>query len=213
MVKEVNYTEAFKRPFEDIRKLIIGCLLNIIPIIGFFATGYTMKAGEITLKNKKDLPEWTDWGRLFVDGLLAFVIGVVWFLPAIILIVIGAIGVGATALLSGGALTATDVLATLGLPVIIALVLGLIAMYFVPLAVMGYVSTRKIGEAFKIGTILRKGLKGKYFIVWLVSFVVGMVLSLIASMTYVLSIILSPAASFISMIIGITLVASIYKEL
>ena len=62
----VDYGAAISRPFEDIKKLIIGCLLNIIPIVNFLAMGYVFDAAKMTLGKKKGLPEWDNWGDLFM---------------------------------------------------------------------------------------------------------------------------------------------------
>jgi hypothetical protein len=43
----VNYTDAFEKPFTDIKNLLIGILLSIIPVISWFAVGFQMKCSGV----------------------------------------------------------------------------------------------------------------------------------------------------------------------
>ena len=65
---------AVIRPFTDFKKLLIGILLNIIPVINFFALGYLLECGRTP---KKDLPEWKNFGDFFVEGFFAAVIALI----------------------------------------------------------------------------------------------------------------------------------------
>src|SRR3989338_4257009 len=86
-----DFSTAFKKPFGDIKKLLIGCLLNLIPIVNLFATGYFFQVAKNTMAKKKDLPEWKDWKDLFVNGCLVALATVLYAIPAIIvgLVVMG----------------------------------------------------------------------------------------------------------------------------
>ena len=63
----MDYIGAIKRSFSDWKKLLIGCLLNIIPITNLFSIGYTLECARSELKNKRELPAWEKWGDLFVN--------------------------------------------------------------------------------------------------------------------------------------------------
>ena len=65
-----DYGELLKRPFTSVKALIIGTLLSILPIVNFFAVGFQARAGKLAIQGKKGLPEFTEWGDLFVKGLL-----------------------------------------------------------------------------------------------------------------------------------------------
>ncbi|MBT3984725.1 DUF4013 domain-containing protein [archaeon] len=220
MVKKVksgmDFKSAMKRPFQDTTKLIIGCALNIVPIVNFLATGYVLKSGKLTLNKKNDLPEWTDWGNLFIMGLLAAVIGLIWMIPAIVVAVIGG-GAAIASLVTAGATGATGLgvggLAGAGVLLVIAALLALIAAYFAPLAVLGYVDKGNFGDGFDFSTIFKKAFTGDYAIAWLLTGVVAIVLGTVAGIIPYVNFILSPAASFISMMIGITLIGSVYRNL
>ena len=79
---------SFTYMFEDeswIMKIVIGGILSIIPIVNFMVFGYVLEA----LKRAADdmdvpLPEWDDFGGMFMKGLMVFVIGLVYSIPAIV---------------------------------------------------------------------------------------------------------------------------------
>ena len=80
----VNYNIAFKRHFTDIKKLIIGLIIGIIPIVNFIATGYHLECAKTAMNKKFKLPDWKNFGKLFVNGFLASVITFIYLLPAIL---------------------------------------------------------------------------------------------------------------------------------
>jgi hypothetical protein len=217
MVKKssgMDFNSAIKRPFQDVTKLVIGCALNIVPIVNFLSMGYVLKSGGMTLKGNNKLPEWQDWGKLFVTGLLSVIIALIWMIPALVLFAIGGgaafasmMTAGATGGLSLGGLAGAGVLFAIGG------LLALIAAYFLPAAILGYVKNDKFGNAFDFSTVFKKALNGNYFVAWILSVVVGIVLGIIGGIIPYVSIVLSPAASFISAMIGITLIGSVYKNL
>lgn len=50
--------------------LLIGAILCCIPIAHFFAFGYLYQvSNSVSEKQRLQLPEWTNWGQLFKDGL------------------------------------------------------------------------------------------------------------------------------------------------
>ena len=210
----MDFNSAIKRPFQDVTKLIIGCALNIVPIVNFLSMGYVLKSGGMTLKGNNKMPEWQDWGKLFVTGLLSVIIALIWMIPALILFAIGGgtafasmMTAGATGGLSLGGLAGAGLLFALGG------LLALIAAYFLPAAVLGYVKSDNFGSGFDFSTVFKKALNGDYFVAWLLSVVVALVLGFIGGIIPYLNFVLSPAASFISAMIGITLIGSVYKNL
>jgi hypothetical protein len=91
--RSVDFVEALKRPFMDTRKFLIGAILGIIPFLNFTVIGYTMNSTGFTKEGvKKDsLPEWGNYGDLFTKGLVAALISIILFLPAI-LVLFGTVG-------------------------------------------------------------------------------------------------------------------------
>jgi hypothetical protein len=89
---------AFTYPFEDkdwLKKIAIGGVVTIVPIVNFIAVGYAFR----TLRNLLDgqetpLPEWDDWGGDFMLGLIPALAGIVYQIPTWILSMISGIFAG-----------------------------------------------------------------------------------------------------------------------
>src|SRR5215212_186394 len=80
---------AFGYTFQDpnwLKKIVIGGLLLIIPIFGWFVVGgYGIRVMRNVLSGTDlPLPEWDDLGALFMDGLSAFIVTLIWWIPIII---------------------------------------------------------------------------------------------------------------------------------
>lgn len=188
----VNYAEALKKPFSDIKKLLIYIALSIIPIINFMSVGYLLDTAETSMKKKKDLPEWKDFARLFVEGVKAFVIGIVYMIPIFIM---GAFVFGPmmTSLLEFNMdfIFENLMLMSTGL-----IVLGLIALligYFSLGALMRYSKTRNMKEAFNFNAISKKVFTGKYFAAWFIGLIIFVLVSAVFSLIPVIGQILGGA--------------------
>lgn len=217
----VDYGKAIKRPFSDLKKLGVGALLYMIPFIniitGFFASGYTLSCAKTAMKKDFKLPEWKEWGQLFVKGLLATIIGFIYFIPAMI---VGMI-VGGAAILT--TLGSGNMFAAAGVSIfgfIIFLIVALITLYVIPIAIMTYVGKDNFGAAFNIGLIFKKVLVGEYFAVWIIAAVYAIVVSIIASLLNLLLAvtiigpwIVSGLASIIIWITMMTMFGEVYPKL
>lgn len=150
--------------------ILIGLLL-FLPI-----SGYMLEA----LKNVRDgratpLPEWTDWGGLFRKGLIVFLIGLVYNIPALIFACLSA-GVN-----FGIQEADPDLAATLGIAVAclscIQVILSLIANALLPAAIIRYADYDTFGSAFQFGEIWSfiSSNIGDYIIVILLTWVAGFI--------------------------------------
>ncbi len=91
----MNYGKSFSFVFDDknwVQKIIIGGILNLIPIVNLVAIGYTLRV----LRNAATgvdpaLPEWDDFADYFVKGLVSILGAVVWALPIILLSILMAL--------------------------------------------------------------------------------------------------------------------------
>jgi Protein of unknown function (DUF4013) len=83
----VDVGRAFSFVFQDPRwvsKVAIGALMMLIPIFGWLVLfGYTMRVTRLVATTGTDLPlpEWDDFGGLFMEGLRAFGVAFIWSLP------------------------------------------------------------------------------------------------------------------------------------
>ncbi|MBE0523740.1 MAG: DUF4013 domain-containing protein, partial [Methanosarcinales archaeon] len=69
--------EAIKYPTTDdswIKKVIIGGILGIIPIVNLVVFGYYLKVIKENIEGKTGMPDWEDWGSLFIKGIVMVVI-------------------------------------------------------------------------------------------------------------------------------------------
>ncbi len=86
----MDFGKAFTFVFEDdgwITKLLIGGIILLIPIIGWLVVaGWMLEIGRrVAAGEPAVLPDWNDFGAYLVRGLKAFVVGLVYSLPVIIL--------------------------------------------------------------------------------------------------------------------------------
>ena len=150
-------------PEEDdwIKKTVIGGVLALfsflfIPI--FFLIGYQVAVVRKVMNGEEHpLPDWDDWGKLFMDGLVLWVAQFVYALPVVLLSLCsffiwvpaatdpgGDIG----AALSGAAIFGLVVLACLVFLFAIALA------FIIPALYVQYARTGEFGPMFQIGEVI-----------------------------------------------------------
>lgn len=222
----VDYNLSFRKPFSDFRKLVIGIVVNIIPIVNLISYGYTLESSDIKRGEQTDkMEEWEDFGGFFVKGLSAFIISLVYSIPALI------VGIIAFAVAFGplfGQLVSMDsqrvqtmnpeeffpifvpyLLAALPLVVLFAILI-LIATFIAPVAVLRYIKTDIFSEAFNFKEITKYIFTGDYIIVWLLVLVLNIALvGILSNIPFVGTAI----ASFITGMIGFSLYAGVMIEL
>jgi hypothetical protein len=225
----VDFEAAIKRPFQDFKKLGIGALMYMIPVVSFitmfFASGYGLECAKTAMKKKSKLPEWTDWGNLFLKGLSVFAIALIYSIPigiiAAFMVVKAMQGVGSyNTMLSAQPEMIMSNMASLGLGFILFMVLLLLLSYIMPMVLMFFVDKWKFGDAFKLGEIFKKVFTGKYFVAWIVimiySFVIGFLVSIISvvtAVTFILPLILSAFLNMILLITSMTVFGEVYSEI
>ena len=172
--------KAFTYVFEDedwVKKVLIGGVINLIPIAGFlFTTGYMLEAIKNVMEGRPlPLPEWDDWGGKFMKGLMAFIIGLVYSIP-IIVVACCFVGVMAAA---GQNEDLTNTLGSVGGPCIncVSWLYSLALMVVFPAVTAKYAEAWELGAAFRFGEIfnLIKDNIGTYLIVLVISLLAGIV--------------------------------------
>jgi hypothetical protein len=168
----INISNAIKRPFSDIKKSGILTLLYIIPfvniILGIFATGWLLEVAKTSMKNKQKLPEWNNWGDLFVQGLLMIIISFLWFIPALLILVI----FGGTAIATYIATQSLpQTIAAAGIGFVLFIAMALLITYISPAAILSYAEKNKFSAAFQFKKIFKKAFSGGWFVAWIVGYV------------------------------------------
>lgn len=200
----VNYQVAVFRPFQDVVKAIIGIILSMIPIVGLLVTGFAVRAAKNTMNGNDELPEWRDGGGLFVTGLNVAVINIAYMLPAIFLLLIGA--------LTAYAVGSTDVaigVAVGSITSIFATVFFFGSMFLSPMAVMNYVSNGTFVSALDIREVLRRALTGAYIVAWIVMLAY---LVVIITVTEFIPVLGWGIAAYMLKITSMTVFAEVYAE-
>ena len=162
----VDITRAIKRPFTDFTKLIIASVLNIIPIINFFSVGYSLKCAKTAMKKDYKLPEWADWGNLWVKGLFYFILIQIYLLPATIFY-ISQLGFSSylKLVLGSGSEEVMKLFGKIGLSnIIISFFIVILIWYLIPMAIMNFIDKNNFWQAFNLKVVLRKAFTWKYFL-------------------------------------------------
>lgn len=236
----VNYEQALKKPFTDFKKLIIGILLSMIPIVdSTFVTGFQMECSGLgKTKQSGKMPEWKKWKYLFLKGLGALGIKIVYMIPAILVIGIGVLLFLADIVqvlmqtftpavilqIEHGMITSQQIWQMLWqnnwyviMPailkvsplLILGLILALVAKFLSPLAVLNYLKKRRFSAGFEFDLIIRKAFTKEYILVGLAMVLVAIVLgSFLLFVPFVGTAILS----FLVGTMGYSLIGQVYKE-
>ena len=190
-------SDAVKYPSSNWKKvLILGVffILSIVIVGIFFVLGYFLRILKSTIAGVDELPEFDDWGDMFVDGLKVLVVHIVYLLiPGIV------IGVGVFASIASLAATNTSIytapasfFALIGVTGIIGYILALIFALFAYIAVANMAYYDEIEAAFRFSEILDK-IKmigwGKYIIWYIVMLIIGFVVGLIAGILNIIPLI------------------------
>jgi len=175
--------KAFTYVFEDedwVKKVLIGGVVNIIPIVGlFFTAGYMLE----TIKNVMEgrplpLPEWDDWGGKFMKGLMAAIIGLVYSLPVIVL----TLCFTGVIVVTGQNEDTANAVVSIAMSCIqcVNLLYSIALMVFLPAILAKYAETEELGAAFRFGEIfnLVKDNIGTYLLVLVISLLAGVITNL-----------------------------------
>jgi hypothetical protein len=201
---------AFSYVFGDkdwIKKAAIGgvfILLSIILVGIPFVFGYVIKTIQHVRDGQPGLPEWEDYGGLFKIGLMAVVLGIVYYLPVILLSCI--VGVISAAIgQNTDASTAMTVVMTC-LNILSSLLSIVISLVF-PAAIIRYANTNdfkaslQFGEVFKI---IKENL-GNY--------VIAVIISGVAMFVAEFGVILCVIGVFLTMFWGYMVSAHLYGQI
>lgn len=161
----MDFGAAFSYMFKDpdwVKKLLIGAVLVIFSFLlvpGVFLAGYFVKATRnIASGEERPLPEWDNWGDLFVSGIKLIVVGLIYGIALGLLVLI-----------------VTSLLGPVG--VLLALLVRIAYFVFGPVIVMRYLRDEEIADAFKFGEILElmQANSSDYIVLLLLSIVAGFI--------------------------------------
>lgn len=162
--------------FEYTKEAFIGkwtrwIILIICSIIFPLIMGYSLEM----MRGKKPAPEPGNWAKTFIDGILYFIIGLIYMIPVIILT--GIFVLPSIMMLSTNPVGA---MATVGIGMIIIFIVAIIIGLFSTIAIVRFAREEKFGEAFNFSEIIAK-IKS---IGWLNLFVMLLVVEIILGIIY-----------------------------
>jgi len=181
--------QAFTFVTEDkdwIKKLAIGAVLVVVPFLILLVIGYQILIIRNVIDGKdRPLPEWEDFGQLFMDGLIVFVTLFVYALPMVLLSLCGVLIFAGTSdpggNLSGGGI------AGVGLLSCIAILYGIVLAFLTPAIYIQYARTGEFGPMFQVGEVVaiaRENLVD-ILIVIVVAMVANIAVSLVSSIAII----------------------------
>ncbi len=172
---------AIDNTFKKFLRWIGLAIVMCIPIVNFITTGIFLKI------YRDEEPDFSNAGKAFIQGLLLWIIQIIYMIIPAIIIWFSLGGSAATALLadpaSADAILGVGALIGLLIAVVVAVILGLVMQP----AIVNFARTEKFGSAFAFGDLfgmIGKVGWGKYILAWivliLVAFVIGIVLGCVA---------------------------------
>jgi len=181
--------KAFTFVTEDenwIKKLAIGAVFMLVPFLFLLVIGYQILIIRNVIDGKdKPLPEWEEFGQLFIDGLIMAVTIFVYALPVVLLGLCGLlVSIGSSdpsGNLSGGGIVGISLLGC------IALLLGIALAFIAPALYIQYARTGEFGPMFRVGEVIgiaRENLVD-ILIVIVVTLVANVAVSLVSSIAVI----------------------------
>jgi len=187
-------SDSVKYPISDWKKLLtlgILFLLSFLLIPAFLAIGYAFRALKATIAGFDELPEFDEWGEMFIDGVKVFVVSIAYMIIPLIIIFAGIF------LQAGGIITVVGS--------ILAIIFGLLLT--IAIAHMAF-NDSQLGAAFRISEILDviADIGWVDYIIWyivviivagIISFIANLVIGLISGLMGLIAPLVGSAVSYI----------------
>lgn len=225
----MNIGKSFSFVFDDkqwISKLGLGAVIALVPILNFAWSGYMVGIIRNVMNNESEpLPNWDDLGKKFNDGLLLTVAGIVYSLPMLIVICLPMSFMIVPAILSGNTDTQAlaDAVAGAGSALFLCLLCAFILYAIVlsviyPAILVIFAREGTLASCFKFREVF--DLVGKnvspFFTAWIVSFLAGLAIGLVAGTIQVVVNFIPCLGQIISFVLAIGIVVystAIYAHL
>ena len=169
-----------------VKTLLIGGVLGLLSVLlvpVFTIYGYLMRVLRIRMEGDDDVPVFDDWSEMTVDGVKAFAISFVYgIVPAVLASVFIVAGVFGLAGAGDSGVIAGIGGVTLLFGALLAVVLGLVALYVTPAALANYAETDRMGAAFAFGQLWPVLTSGKYLTAWAYAALVGFAGSIVVGL-------------------------------
>jgi hypothetical protein len=181
---DFDLNDAFAYVFRSpnwIASILLGALCSLasfLVIPSWILYGYMIQTSRNVRAGNRALPSWDSVGRNIVDGLLYTIALLLWFLPIVVLVVIGAAASGCTSATdTAGAPTTSCANAGAIVAVLVAVVYALLVAILHPAIYAQYLAAG-FGGAFQVPEILAR--VGRRVGLTFFMIVVGIIASIVA---------------------------------
>ena len=212
----IRYIEAIRRPFTDAKKLLIGIILSIIPIVNFVTIGYWLENARTAKTKALKLPEWKNFGALFVEGLVIILLGIIYSIPAFLVFysILGKsvmqyfINVDAASIMMQETIANLSSTGMAGLAVTGLLIL--LASLLTPAAALNYAAAKKnrFAAAFDFKKIFKGVFTNEYLLAWVGATLYTVIISGILSLVPYVG---GPIATYVTGLTYYTLLGEVYS--
>lgn len=212
----MDFNRSVRYPMEHddwVKTLLVGGLMLffsflLVPL--FVAYGYIVRAIRRSLSGDAEPPVFEAWGDLLVEGLQAWVIGLIYLL--IPLIVAGfTIGGSMLAIASGSESAAIIGAGGLWAGFVVSGLLALVFGYLAVVALVNFADQERFGAAFDVETIRTVALHREYALAWLVSVGLFFVVSLVGAIPFI-GWVIAPFATFYAAVVAADLWADGFSQ-
>jgi len=173
-------SDSVKYPISDWKKfLALGALflLSFLLIPVFLAYGYYLRVLKATIAGFDELPEFDEWGEMFIDGVKVFVVTIAYMIIPLIIIFAGFFTYGPTL---------TNVPLQAGGIMIVGFILAIIFGLLLAIAIAHVAfNDSQVGAAFRISEILKviADIGWTDYIIWYIAvIIVGGIIGFIAAL-------------------------------
>lgn len=208
--------DAVRYPSQDWKKFIIFAVIVIISmilsgrvgiiggiigiVISFLMYGYILRVIKACIAGSDELPEFEEWGEMFISGFKVFIVNLIYSIPAIIITVISAASLIATVYFQGTGADLTGIYGLIGaalVGIIVAflymLLIG-IPLFILAIANMAYYDG-ELSAAFRFSEIREhiSRIGAANFIIWYIVMIIASIVAfLVGAITIIGWIILIP---------------------
>lgn len=210
-MNDIDLGRAFKAPFETENWLattglaLVWGLLGILffPLLAIY-NGAQLEYIRRVSRGDHRLPDWSEFGSKWVQGLMVWLAGFIYFLPVIVLAALVLLPVATSAASGNDEALAGALVGGSCLFIVIAVVYTAVVSIFFSAATVHYAMTGSFGAFFDFGGIMGRVRGGTgYFTAWLysivISFAVQAVSGLVSSITAGIGGILALPLTFLSL--------------
>ena len=158
----------------------------IVPI--FFALGYVYRCIKGTIEGGERLPEYRDWGEMFIDGLKLFAAYLIILIPtALIMFLIG------VPLRFGAILNPYAMIMSITSVYIASFIIGILAGLYLFMAIPHMIYVGRVGAVFNFSEVLERIRKigyGDYLAICIVTLILVWLLALVGFLIPIIGVIL-----------------------